>query len=596
MTGGTLPRSGVRPLLLALLLLSALLLPGHALAQSAGQPPDGELPSDAANAAMTVEEVTSPAAVLDRGGALALPETVTVRYSGTTVDEPVVWEPDVLSTLDTAQLGTYEVPGTVTLSQPVVSGETSVQATCTVTVREPNLLAAWSPDHSVCLIDGTGVTLTADGLTWSADGAASVRFAPALSLERGLYTLEAAVQGAEGDEISLQILDAGGAVLASGSPAGSEEGRAEVTFALSEPSQVSWTVSLSRMGGTGSAGQFYLHRHEDLSYEPPEGGTHTVSCRDCASELLTEPCTFLPQSASDETEEAAAAFHFGCRCGRGRDWELSGTLTGLPDQIELLSGGTVTLVSSFQPAISPEQQSEAASLPGTEHISYTISYASSDEAVLQIDSSGVLTAGQAGEAELACSVYGTLATGTETFSCLVAQRFIPVSVTPAEEAASLYTVSTQAVWDAGLPAEDTPQVTLTGSGVYASGATASLRAEPAAGLEFLGWYDAGGILLTHAADYEFPVTGDMVCRAVYRPVAEPAQAPEEADAAPVAEPEDAAAVSEVPAAAGGTAGRTAQTSGADTGDNSAPLLYLLLLGLSAVAVGALVWQYLHRKK
>ena len=124
----------------------------------------------------------------------------------------------------------------------------------------------------------------------------------------------------------------------------------------------------------------------------------------CASELLTEPCTFLPQSASDETEEAAAAFHFGCRCGRGRDWELSGTLTGLPDQIELLSGGTVTLVSSFQPAISPEQQSEAASLPGTEHISYTISYASSDEAVLQIDSSGVLTAGQAGEAELTCSV------------------------------------------------------------------------------------------------------------------------------------------------------------------------------------------------
>ncbi len=603
---------------LALLVLSLLLLSG--LCQPVRAVPEPEsVPAAEAEEETAAVTVSSARVSLSVGEALALPETVRVCYGSETVDEPVVWDSEAAASVDLSAPGRWEVPGAVTLSRPDADGALTAETVCAVTVWEENLLRpiAGTAVEAEFTITGEAVEILSGEeelrLGWSTPGTSAVRHASPLTLEAGTYTFLSEAAGQAEDRFSLQVFHPDGTLLASGASVSPEDGvcQPSVSFTLEQAEELLFQATLVRAGASGEMFHWMLVRHEALVYEVLEQGMHAVSCGGCGHALFTETCDFQPQSAQDCAGDERAAFLSLCRCGQERRQTLEVSITGLTDQVDLIAGGTMTLVAGYQAAASDAES-------GGE-ISYTLSYESADESVLTVGSDGTLTAAAPGQTTLRCTVTASLAAGQQTLTCLAAVVEIPALVESAGPPP--VSVSAEAIWTLDGP-EDMTLAQPDGGGSYHAGETAQLTAGEEEDAVFLGWYAADGSLLSREHTYRFTVTGPVTCYAVYRlaeeesalpapaaaqaaapvtPPEEPVEEPAEETAEETAEARTPEAAAETAGAAAGTPEPTSagQTSPAvHTGDETSLLPYLLLFALGAAAIGALIGLYLHahRKK
>ncbi|MCD7921424.1 MAG: glycosyl hydrolase 53 family protein [Clostridiales bacterium] len=275
--------------------------------------------------------------IMSDDATLEMPDTVNVVYSKSsvgTVAESVVWDADEVAAVDLSRAVTYEISGTATLSQECTDGTTTVDVICYVIVKEANLIT----DSDVAGFEtaegftcGTGITLPSTenvlegsyAAHWwnSADEAVTSTISYTWGiLEAGYYTLELKGMGADGDGVTLLILDADGNTIATGDTTiltgwyadAAYWSDASVTFCLEEDTEITFVIQLDMQGGGwGSVDSLYLHQHASLAYADNEDGTHAVSCADCEAALAdAENCDYELTSvtAATCTEDGASVY------------------------------------------------------------------------------------------------------------------------------------------------------------------------------------------------------------------------------------------------------------------------------------------------
>ncbi len=178
-----------------------------------------------------VEDVTVEAVV---GEDLSMPETVPVTYNNGVQEDPVTWNEEEVSAVDTSMAGTYTVTGTVTFGQSVSDGTTEAPVQATVNVQTLNLIpdadAASFEKPDGFLMEGEGLFDLPDGETpyegesclhwWHTDPqTSSVTYQGPVELSAGDYVATVMAQGMAGDQVTLEVLDTEGNVLSTGEPA-----------------------------------------------------------------------------------------------------------------------------------------------------------------------------------------------------------------------------------------------------------------------------------------------------------------------------------------------------------------------------------------
>ena len=149
---------------------------------------------------------------------------------------------------------------------------------------------------------------------------------------------------------------------------------------------------------------------------------------------------------------------------------------------------------------------EADTLTATLHPEGTnsgVEWTSSDPSVASVTESGLIIAHSAGTA----SITATATVGGASASCLVTVQEVP---------ATTYSIS--------ISVSPTEGGTVSGSGQYEEGATATVTAVANEGFRFLEWAEAGTQIST-AANLTFTVTSDRTLTAIFEPISEPAPGP-----------------------------------------------------------------------
>lgn len=248
---------------------------------------------------VSVDGIGSPVETIEVNGSYTLPETVTVTYNNGLAEEPVTWNEEDISAIDTSIPGTYTVSGTVTFSNTIdfdeYAGQTSAPVVFTLVVKYPNLIDADTAsfeitDVSDFTIEGNGINLPASddpkegskSLHWydESGGTASVTYqgenSSGITLEPGSYTFECSAQGCADDMVTLRILSYGadGSVLAEGEPVtlnGWNDWKApSVTLNITQETMVVLQMEIKiTAGGWGTMDCMYLYRSGDYS-EPEE--------------------------------------------------------------------------------------------------------------------------------------------------------------------------------------------------------------------------------------------------------------------------------------------------------------------------------------
>ena len=248
--------------------------------------------------AVTVDDISNPAETVEQDGSYTLPNTVSVTYSTGAVDESVTWAASAAEKIDTGNVCTYIVSGKVNFSKTITSGEykgkTSASVTYTLNVKPKNLIpdkeaagfesadaaakytvdaAENSYNNGKKIIDNLRSTDIPSAGTYcmhwtnyqNPDAAeASLTYNDVITLPAGSYIFEAKAQGAEGESVSLQILDADDQVLYAGSGV-TMEGWANwktpvVSFTLTETTDVKVRMVINmKPNGWGSADELFLH-------------------------------------------------------------------------------------------------------------------------------------------------------------------------------------------------------------------------------------------------------------------------------------------------------------------------------------------------
>lgn len=251
---------------------------------------------------VTVDDISNPSETIEQAGSYTLPNTVSVTYNTGKADESVTWASSAAEKIDTGNICTYIVSGKVNFSKTITSGEykgkTSAPVTYTLNVKPKNLIpdkeaagfesadaaAKYTVDAAdnsyntsngkpVKIIDNLRSTDIPSAGTYcmhwtnfkNPDAAeASLTYNDVITLPAGSYIFEAKTQGAEGESVSLQILDADNQVLYAGSGV-TMEGWANwktpvVSFTLTETTGVKVRMVISmKPGGWGSADELFLH-------------------------------------------------------------------------------------------------------------------------------------------------------------------------------------------------------------------------------------------------------------------------------------------------------------------------------------------------
>ena len=133
----------------------------------------------------------------------------------------------------------------------------------------------------------------------------------------------------------------------------------------------------------------------------------------------------------------------------------------------------------------------------------SIQWTSSDPSVASVTESGLIIAHSAGTT----SIIATATVGGASASCLVTVQEVP---------ATTYSIS--------ISVSPTEGGTVSGSGQYEEGATATVTAVANEGFRFLKWAEAGTQIST-AANLTFTVTSDRTLTAIFEPISEPAPGP-----------------------------------------------------------------------
>ena len=149
---------------------------------------------------------------------------------------------------------------------------------------------------------------------------------------------------------------------------------------------------------------------------------------------------------------------------------------------------------------------EADTLTATLHpegANSSIQWTSSDPSVASVTESGLIIAHSAGTA----SITATATVGGASASCLVTVQEAP---------ATTYSIS--------ISVSPTEGGTVSGSGQYEEGVTATVTAVANEGFRFLKWTEAGTQISTEAS-LTFTVTNDRTLTAIFEPISEPAPGP-----------------------------------------------------------------------
>lgn len=150
---------------------------------------------------------------------------------------------------------------------------------------------------------------------------------------------------------------------------------------------------------------------------------------------------------------------------------------------------------------------EADTLMATLHPEGTnsdVEWISSDPSVASVTESGLIIAHSAGTA----SITAMATVGGASASCLVTVQEVP--------ATTYYSIS--------ISVSPTEGGTVSGSGQYEEGATATVTAVANEGFRFLEWTEAGTQISTEAS-LTFTVTNDRTLTAIFEPISEPAPGP-----------------------------------------------------------------------
>ena len=133
----------------------------------------------------------------------------------------------------------------------------------------------------------------------------------------------------------------------------------------------------------------------------------------------------------------------------------------------------------------------------------SVQWTSSDPSVASVTESGLIIAHSAGTT----SIIATATVGGASASCLVTVQEVP---------ATTYSIS--------ISVSPTEGGTVSGSGQYEEGATATVTAVANEGFRFLKWTEAGTQISTEAS-LTFTVTSDRTLTAIFEPISEPAPGP-----------------------------------------------------------------------
>ena len=249
----------------------------------------------AVNKSVSVDQIGTVAETIEVNGTYTLPDTVTVSYNTGNKEDPVTWENKAI---DVSKPGSYVVKGTVTFSETVTSGEyngqTSAKTTYTLDIIPSNLIKdrddAGFEKGDNFTVGGSGISsipATDDpyagtkSMHWYSASATqgTVNYNKGITLGAGEYTFEAKAQGAEGDNVTLKILDAEGNELFVGEPTAVGGWKnwqtPSVSFTLEKETEVYLQIVVDiAAGGWGTADALYLYQvlPGTITVEKPEVG------------------------------------------------------------------------------------------------------------------------------------------------------------------------------------------------------------------------------------------------------------------------------------------------------------------------------------
>ncbi len=295
-----------------------------------------------------VSRVDSPKLeyVMSETAAPELPTTVDVTYSKSsigTIAETVTWDAEDVAAIDLSKAITYTVNGTATLSQTCTDGTTEVAVTCTVVVKEANLLtdtnvSGFESGDGFVVSDSSIITLPSTENVyegnyvahWWSSGADAVTCTISYNygtLSAGYYTLELKGMGYAGDGVTLSIQNKNGETIATGDTTSLNGwfadtaywSDASVTFYLAEDTDVTFVIQLDiQSQGWGSVDAMYLHRHASPEAVSNGDGTHSMVCADCETQLSeAESCSWeLTGTTESGSCTIGDEYHYTCSiCG-----------------------------------------------------------------------------------------------------------------------------------------------------------------------------------------------------------------------------------------------------------------------------------------
>lgn len=324
------------------------------------------------------------------GSDFTLPDSVEVTYSDskTPVAEAVIWDEASVKKADLSKPGTYQIPGTVSLSKEITrgayKGKTSVDVTLTLQVKYANLIT-----NKEAVEFDSGEYFTVDGATfkgipsaenaksgknsmgWYGASAAngSVTYKKAITLEKGTYTLEAYAQGAQSN-VTMQILNAEDeSVLFTGEAtamtAWGDWHTPKVTFTLDKTKSVKLRVCVEHEdGGWGAVDVLYLHK--DASSSEGKDDTNTSGSSSSGSAATVTPSDDTKKD--DKPEQTTESKNVTATTASGEKAEVTVTVT--KDTAGKVTEASAE-VTGTKAEISADMVSRIVEAAGTDHVAIT---------------------------------------------------------------------------------------------------------------------------------------------------------------------------------------------------------------------------------
>lgn len=329
------------------------------------------------------------------GSDFTLPDSVEVTYSDskTPVAEAVIWDEASVKKADLSKPGTYQIPGTVSLSKEITrgayKGKTSVDVTLTLQVKYANLIT-----NKEAVEFDSGEYFTVDGATfkgipsaenaksgknsmgWYGASAAngSVTYKKAITLEKGTYTLEAYAQGAQSN-VTMQILNAeDDSVLFTGEAtamtAWGDWHTPKVTFTLDKTKSVKLRVCVEHEdGGWGAVDVLYLHK--DASSSEGKDDTNTSGSSSSGGSSSGSTATVTPSDDTkkdDKPEQTTESKNVTATTASGEKAEVTVTVT--KDTAGKVTEASAE-VTGTKAEISADMVSRIVEAAGTDHVAIT---------------------------------------------------------------------------------------------------------------------------------------------------------------------------------------------------------------------------------